>query len=197
MAYLYLDSVSHLKIGLLNDDFHWIEFVETDEKKSSAVIHKWIYELAKKHDVNLKNLKGILKASGPGSYTGMRVSEGVSNIFNWQGVKSYGFYLFEIPKLIGVEKGCWASNAFKNETFIYSWEKEAVFKKLVQTPIEDLISGTSPLYSSDSNFIKCGAEDVYTTVRCQERALFSSIVRRGNDLAPFYYRSLENEFKQA
>jgi len=201
MSYLFLDSVSNLKYGLIDNQFKWIEFVETNEIKSSAVIHKLIYELAQKYHIDLKKLTGIIKVSGPGSYTGMRVAEGVSNIFEWQGVSTFAFYLYEIPELTGVSQGHWLSNAFKGETFIYSWDKNKSDKKLSSKDLDQLFSSLSKqgpsIFSTEATFLEMGAIDCYGALRNQEKELFQAVVHRGEDAPPFYYRSLEAEFKQA
>ena len=199
-AHLFLDTVNTLKVGLLNDSMNWIELVESDESKSSAFIHKMINDLCEKNSIDLRKLKSVIKVSGPGSYTGMRVAEGVAQIFNWEGICMYGVYLFEIPQLIGINQGRFLSNAFKGEVFQYSWNGDANKKELLNVAnvdIEKIKLVEKNLYAYESQLIKSGAQDVYDIARRQELNLFKKIIERGEDRTPFYYRSLDQEFKKA
>jgi len=197
MAYLFVDTSELLTVGLLDEQFQWLEYHELEDKKSSALIHSFIYELLSKHGLKLENIAAYFQVAGPGSYTGMRVSEGISQVLNWQGMKVYSFYHFEVPKLLGEKSGAWISKAFKGEAFIYSWNNEDVDKELVSLEAldENLDAKTSTLFTHFSgNFER---ELAYTSkmIKASSSELFPIVVEKNLKREPFYYRALEKEFK--
>ena len=75
MTWLYTDTTNHVVLGILSEKFEWIEYIEIFNQKSTADLHFLINEILQKHKLNFAKLDGYLFAAGPGSYTGMRVSE--------------------------------------------------------------------------------------------------------------------------
>ena len=112
MAYLFLDTSQGLTVGVLNDDFTWKEYMTSEESKSSGRIHKDIDDILKKTNCLWDNLLGIIISSGPGSYTGMRVSEGLAQILELESHHIYSFYHFEVPKFFSLygNKYSWLYN---------------------------------------------------------------------------------------
>jgi tRNA threonylcarbamoyladenosine biosynthesis protein TsaB len=128
--YLFIDSTLGLEIGLLDSQFRWVDFSTYDSKKPSEIIHFEIHQLLNKHHLKLKSLE-CFTTSGPGSYTGMRTSEGLVQVLALSGMKIYSFYHFEVPKLTGVKEGFWVTNAFKGQVFVYTWNEEKEEKLLI------------------------------------------------------------------
>ena len=85
--YLFIDTTKDVTVGLVDNNFEWLEYEYFKDAKGSALIHKCIYEQLEKQNKTIDDLVGVLQVAGPGSYTGMRVSEGVSQIFDWQKLK--------------------------------------------------------------------------------------------------------------
>ena len=81
---LFLDTTFGITVGLLDDQNEWLDYSFVDGQKGSAVIHKIILDLLEKNNLSIKNVKALFQIAGPGSYTGMRVSDGISQIFDWQ-----------------------------------------------------------------------------------------------------------------
>jgi tRNA threonylcarbamoyladenosine biosynthesis protein TsaB len=199
MSFLFVDTSDHLVLGLLNEDLEWTEFVETTDKKSSASIHSKIYHLLEKHDLKIKDIKGLIQVAGPGSYTGMRISEGISQVLEWQDIPIYSFYHFYIPKILGESKGAWISKAFKSEIFVYEWRGEEVKTSLHAesdlSKIEE--SKSSELGEFWTHFSESFPEIPRSTaqlIKDEPKKLFSHVVESQMREKPFYYRSLENEF---
>ncbi|MBL7663912.1 MAG: hypothetical protein JNM93_02175 [Bacteriovoracaceae bacterium] len=196
--YLFLDTTCHLTIGLLDNKFSWVSYQHLQHEKSSQVIHELIYELVKKANGSINDLAGVFQVSGPGSYTGMRVGEGIAQILSWQGIESFSFYHFEVPGLLEIPTGIWISRAFKGEYFGHQWMKN---------------KNSSSLYSVDALMAKLRDKDMYThylddlklelktpvtltskMIYEQPQKLFSSIEKNKLKRELYYYRALEQEF---
>jgi len=190
---LFVDSTSGLVIGLLDSNYSWVEYMSLDEKKPSEIIHHEIFNLLVKHKLDLSNMQCFV-SSGPGSYTGMRLSEGLAQIFELNKMPVYSFYHFDIPRLSGESRGFWATNAFKGQVFICSWSGDEVEKHLVNKDafqIEDdklgyTLDNTDPLFvnlTSTKNLIKTEAP-----------VIFAKVKELKTRMAPYYFRSLDEEF---
>jgi tRNA threonylcarbamoyladenosine biosynthesis protein TsaB len=146
---LFIDSTSGLVIGILGPDYSWVEYMCLDEKKPSEIIHHQIYSLLNKHELNLPKMQ-CFTSSGPGSYTGMRLGEGIAQVFELSKIPIYSFYHFDVPRMSGVEKGFWITNAFKGQVFLYNWEGENAEKLLINR--EDFqIEQKKMGYTSETN----------------------------------------------
>ncbi|OUR98953.1 hypothetical protein A9Q84_05945 [Halobacteriovorax marinus] len=199
MTYLFVDTSDHLVLGLLNDKFEWIEFLETSDKKSSASIHSKIYELLKAHDLKIGDISAFFQVAGPGSYTGMRISEGMSQVLEWQKTQIYSFYHFVTPKLLGFDKGAWISRAFKGEIFLYEWRGDEVKTSLhsedeLPRLREELEGELGEFWTHFSETFEGINRSSGELVKENSRKLFSLIAKRQMREKPFYYRSLEKEF---
>ena len=192
MTSLYLDTTDHLIYGLLDDEFNWLEYEETQEKKSSALIHKKIYDILAKHNIDISNVENIFTSAGPGSYTGIRLAEGISQVFDWQNIQVYSFYHFEVPKILGVSDGHWVSRAFKGEFYHYSWNENSENGKLVGNLEVDLGRANVFTHFADSELTCLESSKL---VKEYGKELFNKVFTLKMKRAPFYFRALENEFK--
>ena len=119
MYYLFLDTTSKLKIGLLSKELKWIELLNIEEKKPSEVIHGHLFHLLKKNNLDLKQCLKIITCAGPGSYTGMRLSEGIVQVLELAGLETCTFFHFNMPRHQGLQKFIWIATAFKGEFFFH------------------------------------------------------------------------------
>lgn len=192
--YLFIDTTKDVTVGLLNNNFEWIEYEHFEGARGSALIHKCIYDQLEKQNKKINDIKGLIQIAGPGSYTGMRVSEGVSQIFNWQGFDTYSFYHYEVPKLLGHEKGTWFANAFKGEYFLYRWNNEEESKTLVKKDEFDIYSVdklfTSFLFDDLEKNISLTSKLIYD----KGQKLFEKVVGEKIQRPLYYYRTLEQEY---
>lgn len=191
---LFVDSTSGLVVGLLNPQFEWIEYLLFDEKKPSEIIHFEIFNLIKKHNLNLSSMH-VFISSGPGSYTGMRLSEGLAQVLELSKVPVYSFYHFDVPRICGIESGFWVTNAFKGQVFIYSWKGDLLEKQLVDKDsftIENPENG----YTLDvENSAFSGLKSTKEFIRDHASRLFSKMADKKLRETPYYFRSLEEEFR--
>src|SRR5690606_16531480 len=111
MSSLYFDTTNQIQLGLLNEEMNWVAFEVHPERKASQAIHGLIDELLKKNHKKFNDLKNIFKLSGPGSYTGMRVGEGIAQVLEWQGHEVLGFYHYDIARTL-YSQGLWFAKAF-------------------------------------------------------------------------------------
>lgn len=192
---LFIDTTSGITVGLLDSANDWIEYRHEKDKKSSAVIHKLLNELCENNGLDIKEIKQLFQVSGPGSYTGMRVSEGITNIFEWQNFKVNSFYHFEVPKILGIKKGIWIADAFKGETFLFKWDESGESKELIKKDEVDVSSDIPLFVLSDPE----READVQTKdlIYNNSKMLFDEIEKRDLKRELYYYRTIEMEFSKA
>jgi len=190
---LFVDSTSGLIIGLLDSNYSWVEYMSLDEKKPSEIIHHEIFNLLIKHKLNLADMQCFV-SNGPGSYTGMRLAEGLAQIFELNKMPVFSFYHFDVPRLTGTARGFWATNAFKGQVFIYSWNGDEVEKHLVNKDayqIEDELLGYT-LDSKDPFFANLASTK--DLIKDKATVLFSKVAELKIRMPPYYFRSLDEEF---
>lgn len=196
MHSLYVDSTSGLVIGLLDSEFKWVEYHDTNEKKPSEVIHVEIYNLIKKYNLDLKEMNFFFSA-GPGSYTGMRLGEGIAQVLAWENRNVFSFLHFKVPEITGVEKGFWVTNAFKGQVFSYTWnlkdhtsEKELINSadfKVINPELGFTLSAESKDFSHLKN-----TKDL---IKNSSEVIFAHVYKEKMREPPYYFRTLDEEFK--
>jgi tRNA threonylcarbamoyladenosine biosynthesis protein TsaB len=196
--HLFLDTTFGVTVGLLNKNFEWISYEFSKEKKSSTIIHTLINNVLVSEGLAIENLSSVVMVAGPGSYTGMRVSKGITDIFEWQNLDIYSFYQFEVPTLLGMDKGLWHADAFKGEYFFYEFEGDKTQKYLLDKEI-----GTEKIKDSDIPvFVGRNKEhesfiETQVLIRDRSQELFQKIVDTKHKRKLFYYRELDQEFTKA
>lgn len=192
--YLFIDTTKDITVGLLGDDYEWVEYEYFENAKGSAIIHKCIYDQLEKQNKKINDVKGLVQIAGPGSYTGMRVSEGIAQIFNWQQFKTYSFYHYEVPRLLGSEQGTWFANAFKGEYFLFSWKKEEESILLIKKEEFDINTiknlYTSFLFDDFERDILLTSKLIYKN----GKSLFKKIIDENVHRPLYYYRTLDQEY---
>ena len=200
--YLYIDTSDHLVLGLLDENLEFLDLLDFPETKSSAIIHQNIFDLFQRHQASPLALKGVIQAAGPGSYTGVRLSYGIVQIFKWHGVACYGFYHFEVPLLLGVQEGGWISKAFKGEVFSFSWEgkkqssslfsEEQFLNSCVPLPISTHFPG-----SLDEKIVaKFSPNSTHQMIVERPSDFFRCIIENKLSRKPYYFRPLQKEFRR-
>ena len=206
MHSLFVDTTNQLTFGLLTDKWTWQDYFHSPELRTSAVkIHALIFEMLKKHDLSMSDVKKVFFLNGPGSYTGVRVSEGMAQVFKWLSLETYSFYHQDIPLLLNFEKGSFYVNAFKGEVFTFQWEGKdeksglcAISNLKGNESAEALDEGSKFLIEPSELEKELSLEGCfYTTKLLQENpeALFPLVLDKKLRKPPFYFRPLEKEFK--
>lgn len=202
MTWLYTDTTDHLVYGLLDKNFEWMDYFDISSRKSSSELHFSISEMCSKNNVDPANLSGHLFAAGPGSYTGMRVSEGMAQVFEWQDISIYSFYHFEVPGMLDKHEGIWFSEAFKGEFFVYDINKKSS-KLYLEKDFVDLVSSfKGPLYThfQADRALEILPDDTnpgFTGLLVKEdpKAVLSKVAGEEKRQKPLYYRAEDKEFK--
>lgn len=194
MNSLFLDTSNHICIGLLSEDFEWIEFKIIKEKKASKALHGLIQDLLTTHRLELDEIKNIFYISGPGSYTGVRVAHGLCEVLQWQSFDVYSCRHFDIPKLLGVSKGSFASKAFKREIFLYNWNEGQADQSLI--PEDKLDTSSKEFYTCDVDSFP-NFHSTYKLIEHHSQKLFSLMLENSLKSEVFYYRSLDEEFTKS
>lgn len=196
MHSLYVDSTSGLVIGLLDSEFKWVEYHDTAEKKPSEVIHVEIFDIITRHNLDLKDMNFFFSA-GPGSYTGMRLGEGIAQVLEWSARNVFSFHHFDVPKIAGVQNGFWVTNAFKGQVFIYNWdvEKGISEKELVNAQdfsiVEPELGYTLSADVKEFGHLKTTKE----LLKNSSQKIFAKVFADKTREAPYYFRTLDEEFK--
>jgi tRNA threonylcarbamoyladenosine biosynthesis protein TsaB len=194
---LFLDTSLYLALGIFDlSGNKWLEYSVIEQEKNATLLHKLVYSLLTKHDLSIDEISKFIFCSGPGSYTGMRLSEGFAQILEWQNKSVSSFYHFEVPSLLGDLNYYWYCNAFKNEYFCYvkSTDQTFLFKQ------SDLNK-----FLSDNQLIKSNAFTHYLAEAPVE--LTSNLIRENFGILVdkiealelrqnvYYFRRAETEFK--
>lgn len=190
--YLFIDTSVKIVIGVLNSDYEWMNYKEIDSKKSSSILHHEVLEMLEGLELTIQKLEGIIQIAGPGSYTGMRVSEGFKQVFDWQGFSTYSFYHFDVPRILGISSGSWISKAFKGEIFVHSWNEDNQNQSLIKEI--DYKADREDQYSSNLDFKN--TQSTSEMIFNEPKKIFSYIIKNNIQNKIYYYRTLEAEFGQ-
>lgn len=186
---LFLDTTSNAHIGLLKDG-EFIGFEKGSEQKASQKFHYRVYELLEKNKLKLAEIKHIFQMAGPGSYTGMRLSEGFANILEINDTRVNSLYHFEIPSLLGEMDYTFISNAFKKEYFIADYTDGQLTKSLVA---HKEFQSHKKLYSHEA-FEDIEASSTLELI-IQNPQLIETAIQNDTKRELYYYRALDDEFK--
>jgi tRNA threonylcarbamoyladenosine biosynthesis protein TsaB len=107
----------------------------------------------------------------------------------------FSFYHFDVPRFCGIEKGYWVTNAFKGQVFIYNWDGDQTERHLVAKEsyaIEDKKNGFR-LDTTDESL--AGLTTTKELIKNESQKLFSYVVKESLRVPPYYFRSLEEEFR--
>jgi tRNA threonylcarbamoyladenosine biosynthesis protein TsaB len=208
MKILFLDSTHNLSLGLLNESFEWRDYRYFGEGKSATKLHQCLYSLLKDHNLKLKDLDLAVQVAGPGSYTGMRVSDGFFQSLKLFGLKTNSIYHFDVLPLLKVDNAFWISNAFKGEIFSYKINKNQIVQNLCSekdfltdlnvasdqnfyTHFIDAFSPTFKTWALDKNI-----QETSKLIKSNSNKIFSQIIDSNFEKSLFYYRQIDQEFKK-
>jgi tRNA threonylcarbamoyladenosine biosynthesis protein TsaB len=201
LKYLFIDSTYDLSLGILDDGLNWLSFETHSGQKASAIIQAKTFSMLDSFKIKSHELSGVIAIHGPGFYTGLRLSEGFADVFDYFGIKKYSFYSYEIPQWCGFSKGCWFTKAYRGEYFFFRWDSTISRHEMVQ--VKDLesaigseqffIHSKSSLDSISSPLIQNPLETTQLLKNHPEK-IFSEVLK-DQRREPFYFRAPEDEFK--
>ncbi len=207
MIKLFIDTSYDVFVGLLNSSGKWEGKLVLKGFKASQILQKEIYALLQNKNLTVKDIDGIITSSGPGFYTGMRLSEGVADVFKLKGLKLWSYYNFMIPAWYGNTKGLWMTKAYRGEYFFYLWDGEKQEKFLLQSnelneyfekwnklsvpffihqesAIDEKIKALISTYTETVNLIENNPE-----------ILYQAVINNNLHEQSYYFRAPEDEFR--
>ncbi|MBC98126.1 MAG: hypothetical protein CME63_10270 [Halobacteriovoraceae bacterium] len=193
--YLFLDTSAYIQVGLLEEDLSWIHHEVIQNRKGSQLLHKVIYDCLKDFNLSFKDIKAILLGNGPGSYTGIRIGEGFSQILALEGIEIFSFYHYEVPAFCNIEEYKFYERAFKGEVFEFSKSGDKEEKSLIsEEKFKQRDFSDEHLYHLTGELLDQDLLSIYTLVKKNPRDIFSKVIKRAEHLPPYYFRPLEKEF---
>lgn len=207
MIKLFIDTSYDVFIGLLNSQGSWEGKTVLKGFKASQILQKEIYSLLQNKNLDVSAIGGVITSAGPGFYTGMRVSEGVADVFKLKGLPHLSYYNFMIPKWYGNTKGLWMTKAYRGEYFFYLWDGEKEEKFLLQenelaSHFEAWDKLVVPYFihqdSAIDEKLKKFVTNYQQTVELIERnpeSLYQAVVSANLTEASYYFRAPEDEFR--
>ena len=190
---LFLDTSYGITLGLLDRDYRWLEFEVLEGQKSSEIIHDKINIFLEKHQVDIQSID-IFVLSGPGSYTGLRVSQGIAQIFELNGAKVYSFDIFKVGIILSehIEAGMkWIFPAFKSELYIRDVTQDE--GELVDESAELL---DKYITHGSNKFDALSKLNSRQLIKDYAPRVFSEVKNRSLRDEIFYFRTLDKEFSK-
>ena len=190
-------------LGLLSDDYKWLDLRSFKGQKSSAILQPEVLKLLKDHHISVKSLSNIVSLAGPGFYTGLRLSEGFCDVFKFFKIPFYSFYSHDIPLWCGVEEGVWMTKAYRGEYFFHSWNKGILKNEMVAIAnLKEKFSNINSVYiHSDSALddtvrsLIIDSVNTFDLLRNHPDVIFSRVFAQKIVRESFYFRPPEDEFK--
>lgn len=207
MIKLFIDTSYDVFVGLLNSSGKWEGKTVLKGFKASQILQKEIYSLLQLRNLDVNDIDGVITSSGPGFYTGMRLSEGVADVFKLKGLQHWSYYNFMIPSWYGHKKGLWMTKAYRGEYFFYLWneknsekfllqanELEAYFDQWKKLGVDFFIHQESAIDEKLKAFVASSIETV-TLVENNPDILYQAILSAGLNEPSYYFRAPEDEFR--
>jgi tRNA threonylcarbamoyladenosine biosynthesis protein TsaB len=212
MNILFLDTTHNLSVGILNEKFEWRDYRYFNQGKSATKLHQSLHDLFKDHNLKLKDFDLAVQVAGPGSYTGMRVSDGFFQTLKLFGMKTHSIYHFDVLQLLNIENAQWIANAFKGEIFSFKHHQGTGVQNLylekefisdieqnsflnsslnLYTHFNDAFSPTFKLWAQDKKI-----QETSELIKIHSQKVFSQITSLNIEKSLFYYREIDQEFKK-
>lgn len=202
MAHLFVDSTYDLALGLLKDDFSWAKFSQFPNQKASEILQLETLNLCNEAGIEVRDLKSVICVSGPGFYTGLRLSEGFVDVLKFSGISSYSFYSYEILNFLDIEKAHWVTKAYRGEYFIHAKNGEESENILIPSKeLKDFVVDKSNFYIHSDKAIddlgrECMPGAISTLELIQKHPeVLKTIIEKNIQRESFYFRAPEDEFR--
>lgn len=205
MSSLFVDSTYDITLGVLDDELGWINFERFVGQKSSHILQKETHRLLSEAHVKPSHLKKIITIGGPGFYTGLRLSEGIADVFTFSGIKHYSFLTYDIPSLLGVHEGIWMTKAYRGEYFFHVWKDGFSENILIaEKELEKYVNGLNleQVYiHSDSALDELSrrlipnAKPTHDLLKANSKVIFNHFIGINSKVESFYFRAPEDEFR--
>ena len=202
MAHLFVDSTYDLTLGLLNVDFSWAKFATFANQKASEILQLETLHMCSEAGIEVNELKSVICVSGPGFYTGLRLSEGFVDVLKFSGIKGYSLYSYEVLPFLGIKEANWVTKAYRGEYFIHAHRDNVSENILIPSKeLKDFVADKSHFYiHSDKAIDDLGREcmpGAVATIDLIEKhpEIFKTIIENNFQRESYYFRAPEDEFR--
>ena len=207
MIKLFIDTSYDVFVGLLDSKGSWANKTILKGQKASQIIQKEIYQLLQNKNLSVKDIDTVITSSGPGFYTGMRVSEGLADVFKLKKINHLSYYNFSIPAWYGHAKGLWMTKAYRGEYFFYLWDNEKSEKFLLKDTelavhLDEWKKLNVPFFihqeSAIDDKLKALVSNYQQTIDFIENdpsILFKKLISLNIEEPSYYFRAPEDEFR--
>jgi|GEM_PF-969166 len=201
--HLYVDSSYDLTIGLLDNQGTWLERSKITDAKTSEVLQVEIFNLLNKHKLNYRKLTSLITSAGPGFYTGLRLTEGLSDLSKIIKIPCFSFYNYEIPRWSGVCEGTWLTKAYKGEYLLYHWNDLDHSSELLGShELETWLKSEQAFYYPSEKSLDERLKQHVSKGTCVETLFFSNgevllhkVIQSQQTRSSYYFRPSEEEYK--
>ncbi len=201
MSALFIDSSYDITLGLLKESREWHDLRVFRGQKASGTLQTESHKILQDFNVPMKELKAVISIAGPGFYTGLRLSEGFSDVTKFFGIPHYSFYSYEIPAWLGYKNYSWVTKAYRGEYFIYEYVNGSGQERLLAS--KDLpasFSGQVFLHSQtslDEKLTPLTVNGITTSdlLKSHSFEIFSRVLDDKLHRDSFYFRAPEDEFR--
>jgi tRNA threonylcarbamoyladenosine biosynthesis protein TsaB len=205
VSILFLDTTYDVSIGLLNERLEWLSWERFEGQKASRTLQKEAHSILTKHQVNPRELSAVVTVAGPGFYTGLRLAEGLADVFSFFGIPHYSFYSYELPRWLGVEKGSWFTKAYRGEYFFFDWNESQESLALVTTKeLEQALQSRDMIYvhserALDEKSLSLLPKFISTNTLLEQNSaeVFQRVLKEKTKSESYYFRAPEDEFRVA
>lgn len=202
MSALYVDSSYDITLGLLDENLGWLDLRTFRGQRASNTLQSETHRLLEDHQKKFRDVSALFNIAGPGFYTGLRLSEGFSDVAIFFQIPDFSFYSYEIPRWLGWTEGTWITKAYRGEYFVYQWQGTANSSKLLTSKeLDDFsVSGEIFIHSETSldEKLKALTKSAVSTTELLRRNpanIFREVMAQRLHRESFYFRAPEDEFR--
>lgn len=202
MSVLFIDSSYDITLGLLDEGMEWLDFRIFRGQRASSTLQTETHRLLKDFNKKMPDLTRVVTIAGPGFYTGLRLSEGFSDVTSFFNIPFNSFYSYDIPALTGVPEGAWVTKAYRGEYFIHEWKDGEKKSRLIEA--KDIpaltLSGQVFIHSDislDDKIRPLALNAVSTSdiLKTHPKEIFQHVLGNNLKCESFYFRAPEDEFR--
>lgn len=200
MSVLFIDSSYDITLGLLDEGMEWLDFRIFRGQRASSTLQTETHRLLKDFNKQMKDLKKVVTIAGPGFYTGLRLSEGFSDVTSFFNIPYNSFYTYEIPLMTGVQEGTWVTKAYRGEYFFYEWKNGEGKAKLLE--VKDLTAPSGQVFihsdiSLDEKLKPFTTNAISTSdlLKANPKKIFEKVLSENLKRESYYFRAPEDEFR--
>ncbi len=182
MKNIFIDASHSLTVGLLDESWNWIKF-ETTDQLPSITLHQSINQII--GNESWDKIDRFFFCKGPGSYTGLRLIEGLEQYLKFEKIKCHDFYSFELREILGL-KNSFLYSAFKGQYLLSN--KENILYNLEE--IDESLDYYGEKLDERFNY-----KSILDLIKKESKKIFPYI-KNNESKKIYYFRPLSEEFKK-